>query len=977
MADIATISLKADTSDLERGTQKLKEFGDTAERVSDASRDLNDQFNRGIDHQKLASEAIKQQKKELDDLLNSINPTNKAFDALDKATQKLVEANRKGLLPKDQFADYNAILEQTRDKLTRVNMSLTAEGRALLEQERASNQAAIAADKFLASLRNQTDAIGKTKTELLEMKAAQLGVSDKAAPFIKQLDEQSKKLLENAKGSKELSGGLSGITPQLSSIINQLTGGNNALSSFLSQSTGVSGSIGGLSNSLKGMLPALNPATVGITAITTATIAFGYAIHQGDAEHREYNKQLILTGGYAKKSAGDLGVLANQYKSLSVAQFELAEAIAKVVGSGRFMKQEVDMVSRSAVMLKRAIGQSVEETISQFKRLQDDPVNAVRELDKEMHFLTASEYKRIIQLEDMGRKEEAARLASQSYAESIRTGANDIEENLGFLESAWKGVSLMAKKAWDNMLDIGRKQSVKEQIREIEETLVDFQINKGTEGVYFVKTGLMKDDLLKQLEDLKKVDLDESLKQQNENILKQDQERQKKQIDQERELIRQYGSIHERYEMERQAIINKSYASEERKADALATLKLRYDRQVASLNNFQNRLNKPNLGTRAEEEAKKTILSLQAQLKVLNDHKTVYDVISSERKKLWETEAKISVLEERSKVKSLTRDEQSLLLKEKSIVASLHEAAVLGDQIELQKIKNRELDKQTKYIDALVAKGDALEIGAGLSSRLQQREIALSQADTPDKKKALEEYYAKEDSLRGNWELGFKRGFAEFQDQATDVYGNVAQITQSAFQGMSNTVADFLLTSKFNLSDFTKSFLEMTTKMITQMAMLNAMRAGFTGTTFGSFLGFAEGGYTGGGGKYDPAGVVHKGEFVFTKEATQRLGVDNLYRLMDAGKRGYASGGHVGGSAPMSVTQPTAFIARNPQIAGGGNVQVNLGGINIEGGQQQQPSSNQANASSLKREFQQMVESGVNNLLRNPASALSRTIKGN
>lgn len=977
MADIATISLKADTSDLERGTQKLKEFGDTAERVSDASRDLNDQFNRGIDHQKLASEAIKQQKKELDDLLNSINPTNKAFDALDKATQKLVEANRKGLLPKDQFADYNAILEQTRDKLTRVNMSLTAEGRALLEQERASNQATIAADKFLASLKNQTDAIGKTKAELLEMKAAQLGVSDKAAPFIKQLDEQSKKLLENAKGSKELSGGLSGITPQLSSIINQLTGGNNALSSFLSQSTGVSGSIGGISNSLKGMLPALNPATVGITAITTATIAFGYAIHQGDAEHREYNKQLILTGGYAKKSAGDLSVLANQYKSLSVAQFESAEAIAKVVGSGRFMKQEVDMVSRSAVILKRAIGQSIEETISQFKRLQDSPVNAVRELDKEMHFLTASEYKRIVQLEDMGRKEESARLASQSYAESIRTGANDIEENLGFLESAWKGVSLMAKKAWDNMLDIGRKQSVKEQIREIEETLVDFQINKGAEGVYFVKTGLMKDDLLKQLEDLKKVDLDESLKQQNENILKQDQERQKKQIDQERELIRQYGSIHERYEMERQAIINKSYASEERKAEALATLKLRYDRQVASLNNFQNRLNKPNLGTRAEEEAKKTILSLQAQLKVLNDHKTVYDVISNERKKLWETEAKISVLEERSKVKSLTRDEQSLLLKEKSIVASLHEAAVLGDQIELQKIKNRELDKQTKYIDALVAKGDALEIGAGLSSRLQQREIALSQADTPDKKKALEEYYAKEDSLRGNWELGFKRGFAEFQDQATDVYGNVAQITQSAFQGMSNTVADFFLTSKFNLSDFTKSFLEMTTKMITQMALLNAMRAGFAGTTFGSFLGFAEGGYTGGGGKYDPAGVVHKGEFVFTKEATQRLGVDNLYRLMDAGKRGYASGGHVGGSAPMSVTQPTAFIARNPQIAGGGNVQVNLGGINIESGQQQQPSSNQANASSLKREFQQMVESGVNNLLRNPASALSRTIKGN
>lgn len=936
MADIATISLKADTSDLERGTQKLKEFGDTAERVSDASRDLNDQFNRGIDHQKLASEAIKQQKKELDDLLNSINPTNKAFDALDKATQKLVEANRKGLLPKDQFADYNAILEQTRDKLTRVNMSLTAEGRALLEQEKASNQAKVAADKFLASLKNQADAIGKTKTELLEMKAAQLGVSDKAAPFIKQLDEQSKKLLENAKGSKELSGGLSGITPQLSSIINQLTGGNNALSSFLSQSTGVSGSIGGLSNSLKGMLPALNPATVGITAITTATIAFGYAIHQGDAEHREYNKQLILTGGYAKKSAGDLGVLANQYKSLSVAQFESAEAIAKVVGSGRFMKQEVDMVSRSAVMLKRAIGQSVEETISQFKRLQDDPVNAVRELDKEMHFLTASEYERIIQLEVMGRKEDAARLASQSYAESIRTGANDIEENLGFLESAWKGVSLMAKQAWDDMLDIGRKKSTKEQIREIEETLVNFQLNKGAEGVHFAKTGEMKSDLEARLAGLLEKDYLESKKAQDDALLKEQEEFNKKRIEAERALIQKYGSIDQRYKEEKDQILNDIYTSEKSKKEALAQLELRYARQKASLDNFQNRLNKPSLGARAEEEARKTILSLQTQLKVLNDHKTVYDVISNERKKLWETEAKISVLEDRRKDRALTRDEQSLLLKEKSIVASLHEAAVLGDQIELQKIKNRELDKQNKWMDNLNAKIKALRENAGLSSRLQQRSSALNQADTPDKVNKLKEWYAEEDSLRGNWEMGFRRGFAEFHDQATDVYGNVAQITQSAFQGMSNTVADFFLTSKFNLSDFTKSFLEMTTKMITQMAMLNAMRAGFGGTTFGNFLGFADGGYTGGGGKYDPAGVVHKGEFVFTKEATQRLGVDNLYRLMDAGKRGYASGGHVGGSAPMSVTQPTAFIARNPQIAGGGvNVTIDMSGVKIESGQQQ------------------------------------------
>lgn len=44
--------------------------------------------------------------------------------------------------------------------------------------------------------------------------------------------------------------------------------------------------------------------------------------------------------------------------------------------------------------------------------------------------------------------------------------------------------------------------------------------------------------------------------------------------------------------------------------------------------------------------------------------------------------------------------------------------------------------------------------------------------------------------------------------------------------------------------------------------------------------GFAEGGYTGDGGKYEPAGTVHKGEFVFTKEATKRIGVPTLEKLM-------------------------------------------------------------------------------------------------
>ncbi|HFN1156523.1 TPA: phage tail length tape measure family protein [Klebsiella pneumoniae] len=64
-----------------------------------------------------------------------------------------------------------------------------------------------------------------------------------------------------------------------------------------------------------------------------------------------------------------------------------------------------------------------------------------------------------------------------------------------------------------------------------------------------------------------------------------------------------------------------------------------------------------------------------------------------------------------------------------------------------------------------------------------------------------------------------------------------------------------------------------------------------------SGVGFASGGYTGPGGKYQPAGIVHKGEYVFDKASTNRIGVSQLEALrngqpLDAtlGRTGFGTG---------------------------------------------------------------------------------------
>ncbi len=60
---------------------------------------------------------------------------------------------------------------------------------------------------------------------------------------------------------------------------------------------------------------------------------------------------------------------------------------------------------------------------------------------------------------------------------------------------------------------------------------------------------------------------------------------------------------------------------------------------------------------------------------------------------------------------------------------------------------------------------------------------------------------------------------------------------------------------------------------------------------------FDSGGYTGAGGKYQPAGIVHKGEYVVPKNVVDRIGVGNIERLMG----GFANGGLVGGPRVPSI----------------------------------------------------------------------------
>jgi len=131
-------------------------------------------------------------------------------------------------------------------------------------------------------------------------------------------------------------------------------------------------------------------------------------------------------------------------------------------------------------------------------------------------------------------------------------------------------------------------------------------------------------------------------------------------------------------------------------------------------------------------------------------------------------------------------------------------------------------------------------------------------------------------------------------DVASNAVKNTAIVTQEATAGGATAAA-------WSPAAMLKSIATFGAAAIIGAALLAAVMGGF-----------AEGGYTGSGGKYQPAGIVHRGEFVLPADVTSRIGPGNLYRMMASVRNG--NGMAEGGMAGPAIAIPEAQETRNSQV---------------------------------------------------------------
>lgn len=196
---------------------------------------------------------------------------------------------------------------------------------------------------------------------------------------------------------------------------------------------------------------------------------------------------------------------------------------------------------------------------------------------------------------------------------------------------------------------------------------------------------------------------------------------------------------------------------------------------------------------------------------------------------------------------------------------------------------------------------------SGMSEQQQRVELELFRYQQEAKRAGVtlsaQELQAMREKIALTGQLQTSTAQAAQQQQA------LAQAGQFFGQQFTSALSG-LLTGTTDLNSAVRSLINSLIDAVLQATLLGqGPLAGLFGGgsgIFGALLGFSGGGYTGDGGKYQPAGIVHRGEYVMSKAATRRLGVGNLEALHLGVLRGYADGGYVGDSPAVRRVHVTA-----------------------------------------------------------------------
>ncbi|PBR32980.1 phage tail tape measure protein, partial [Escherichia coli] len=754
------------------------------------------------------------------------------------------------------------------------------------------------------------------------------------------------------------------LPAQFTDIATQLAGGQNPWLILLQQGGQIKDSFGGMIPMFRGLAGAVSLPAVGITSLVAATGALAYAWYQGDSTLSAFNKTLVLSGNQAGLTADRMLTLSRAGQAAGLTFNQAGESLAALVNAGVRGGEQFDSINQSVARFASASGVEVDKVAEAFGKLTTDPTSGLMAMARQFRNVTAEQIAYVAQLQRSGDEAGALQAANDIATKGFDEQTRRLKENMGTLETWADKTGKAFKSMWDAILDIGRPESSADMLASAQKAFDEadkkwqwYQSRSQGRG----KTASFRANLQGAWDDRENARLGLAAATLQSDMEKAGELAARDRAEREASQLKYTGEAQKAYER-MLSPLDKYTARQKELNKALKDgkiLQADYNTLMASAKkDYESTLKKPSgvkvsAGERQEDRAHAAMLVLETELRTLEKHAGANEKISQQRRDLWKAENQYVVLKEAATKRQLSEQEKSLLAHEKETLEYRRQLAELGDKVEHQKRLNELAQQAARFEEQQSAKQAAISAKArGLTDRQAQRESEEQRlrdvyGDNPQALArvtgALKQTWADEDMLRGDWLAGLKSGWGEWTESATDSFSQVKSAATQTFDGIAQNMTAMLTGAEADWRGFTRSVLSMMTEILLKQAMVGIV--GRIGSAIGGVVGggvtassgtaieaaaanfhFATGGFTGTGGKYEPAGIVHRGEFVFTKEATSRIGVGNLYRLM----RGYAEGGYVGGAGSPAQMRRAEGINFNQN----NHVVIQNDGINGQAGPQ-------------------------------------------
>lgn len=787
----------------------------------------------------------------------------------------------------DDLAAAGARAEKATDKLSKTTTDWAAEQQKANDRARDMEQADA---KRAASAQKANSTIKDQQQELSKL----IGQIDPAVAALGRLDEQERKLAEfrrkglvdtdtfdqynqkltqqrtalsNVSGAAQQAGmsqraysaAMRNVPAQITDITTSLIGGQPAYLVAIQQGGQLKDMFGGivpaaraLATSLLGMI---NPLTIAAAIVGTLGVAF----YQASARTEEINLALISTGRNATYTAEGIEKLAASIDSVSgVTQGRAISAITSLATTTQLTGDALTNAAAAAVQWSSATGQSADTVLDKFRAIAKDPVNALTKLNETEQFLTQTQYERIKALQDEGRWQEAATEGVKLYSDVVDGRTRQVVESLGLISTAWMNIKKASSEAWDGVVsNVNRALVPLQRYADYLDRIGGATQKLGAGGIGIVNpvAGAFA-------------------------YFGGNANRGRPEV-----IMPGVGGETRTPEPVRDELARKRADDAKKTADDAAAA---WDRVLASTDKeIQKRLEIQRIRD-AGNAAGQSEEAIQKQIDAYTNSiaKSSSSSASSVRAR------RVELTEEQKAAQTLARNYESI-------------TAQLERQIALQQDNS-----QLARVNYDISSGNL----RGLSSTDQ--ESLRNLAGIAD----IEADYA-----------ALYSGLDTLQVKGQETTSLLGEYGAQAARNMQTAFADFLFDPfSDGLDGMLKGFLKTLQRMAAEAAasevfkLIGTAASNYTGqgagwvNAIGSIIsnGKSEGGYTGPGGKYEPAGIVHRGEVVWSQADVKAVGGPKRANAMRP-TAGYATGGIVGGGASSLPNNASPTFEININMEGG------------------------------------------------------------